>query len=107
MEFFCSAAKFQELKSRLSSQATLTYMAVQSEGEVQSNVKQIEANAVTWGVFPGKEVVQPTVVDPASFSIWKASPFSQYKNLAAWCLRVLAVLLRQHVLSLDQPVNQT
>ena len=30
-------------------------------------------NAVTWGVFPGKEVVQPTVVDPHSFSVWKVS----------------------------------
>lgn len=29
------------------------------------------ANAVTWGVFPGKEVVQPTVVDQQSFLVWK------------------------------------
>ena len=28
-------------------------------------------NAVTWGVFPGKEIVQPTVVDPISFLSWK------------------------------------
>lgn len=28
-------------------------------------------NAVTWGVFPGREIVQPTVVDAASFAIWK------------------------------------
>ena len=27
--------------------------------------------AVTWGVFPGKEIVQPTVVDSISFNIWK------------------------------------
>ena len=27
--------------------------------------------AVTWGVFPGKEIIQPTVVDPVSFQIWK------------------------------------
>ena len=34
---------------------------------------QSDVNAVTWGVFPGKEVVQPTVVDPHSFSVWKVS----------------------------------
>jgi methylenetetrahydrofolate reductase (NADPH) len=28
-------------------------------------------NAVTWGVFPGREIVQPTVVDPTSFPAWK------------------------------------
>jgi len=27
--------------------------------------------AVTWGIFPGKEVIQPTVVDPIAFKIWK------------------------------------
>ena len=29
--------------------------------------------AVTWGVFPGKEIIQPTVVDPVSFHFWKVS----------------------------------
>lgn len=30
-----------------------------------------DANAVTWGVFPGKEIIQPTVVDQRSFLVWK------------------------------------
>ena len=28
-------------------------------------------NAVTWGVFPDREVMQPTVVDFKSFVAWK------------------------------------
>ena len=28
-------------------------------------------NAITWGVFPGKEISQPTMVDPAHFTAWK------------------------------------
>ena len=28
-------------------------------------------NAVTWGVFRGREVIQPTVVDHQAFLIWK------------------------------------
>lgn len=36
------------------------------------------ANAVTWGVFPGREVVQPTVVEFQSFLAWKDEAF------AAW-----------------------
>ena len=42
-------------------------------------------NAVTWGVFPGREVIQPTVVDPMSFMIWKDEAFdlwsSEWKTL--------------------------
>jgi len=31
--------------------------------------------AVTWGIFPGKQVVQPTIVDPVSFKVWKDEAF--------------------------------
>jgi methylenetetrahydrofolate reductase (NADPH) len=41
-----------------------------------TNCKSESPNAVTWGVFPGKEIVQPTVVDPISFVSWKV-----WKNL--------------------------
>lgn len=36
-----------------------------------TNCNQDTPVAVTWGVFPGKEIMQPTVVDPISFKIWK------------------------------------
>ena len=32
--------------------------------------------AVTWGVFPGREVLQPTVVDVESFLVWKEEAFA-------------------------------
>lgn len=41
-----------------------------------NNIEEDEVNAVTWGVFPGKEIVQPTVVDPKTFHIWKDEAFS-------------------------------
>lgn len=50
-------------------------MAVNKEGNWISNANQTNVNAVTWGVFPGKEIVQPTVVDPASFMVWKDEAF--------------------------------
>ena len=31
---------------------------------------------MTWGVFPGREVIQPTVVDPEAFMVWKDEAFS-------------------------------
>ena len=39
------------------------------------------AIAVTWGVFPGKEIVQPTVVDPESFQVWKVSQITPLRQL--------------------------
>lgn len=38
-----------------------------------TNADKFSPIAVTWGVFPGKEIAQPTVVDPISFEFWKVS----------------------------------
>ena len=71
VEFFCSPDNFKKLREKLDAAPTVTYMAVNAEGEQHMNVQPSDVNAVTWGVFPAKEIVQPTVVDPQSFSIWK------------------------------------
>uniref|UniRef100_A0A915PQW0 Methylenetetrahydrofolate reductase n=1 Tax=Setaria digitata TaxID=48799 RepID=A0A915PQW0_9BILA len=39
--------------------------------------------AVTWGVFPGSEIAQPTVVDPLSFRVWKDEAFGAWLNWSA------------------------
>jgi methylenetetrahydrofolate reductase (NADPH) len=44
--------------------------------ENESNCHSLTPIAVTWGVFPGQEVLQPTVVDPISFKTWKDEAFS-------------------------------
>lgn len=36
-----------------------------------TNAPDLQPNAVTWGIFPGREIIQPTVVDPVSFLSWK------------------------------------
>ena len=37
-------------------------------------------NAVTWGIFPGKEVVQPTIVDAETFKVWKDEAFELWQS---------------------------
>ena len=32
--------------------------------------------ALTWGVFPGSEIVQPTIIDIQSFAVWKEEAFA-------------------------------
>lgn len=61
------------MQERLDKQPSITYMAVNQAGDVHANITPQDVNAVTWGVFPAKEVIQPTVVDPQSFNVWKVS----------------------------------
>nr|CAG8545434.1 5695_t:CDS:10 [Entrophospora candida] len=38
------------------------------------------SSAVTWGVFPGKEIVQPTIIDEVSFKAWKDESFALWEE---------------------------
>ena len=38
-----------------------------------TNANVYSSNAVTWGAFPGSEILQPTVVDPIAFHFWKVT----------------------------------
>ncbi|KAI7822591.1 methylenetetrahydrofolate reductase-domain-containing protein [Gamsiella multidivaricata] len=38
------------------------------------------SNAVTWGVFPGKEIVQPTVIEKVSFLAWRDEAFEIWRE---------------------------
>mmetsp|Transcript_6424 Transcript_6424/g.4551 ORF Transcript_6424/g.4551 Transcript_6424/m.4551 type:complete len:110 (+) Transcript_6424:1556-1885(+) len=50
------------------------------EGLEIKNVSDDDVNAVTWGVFPAKEIIQPTVVDHASFKFWKTEAFRSWTD---------------------------
>ncbi|KAJ2977008.1 hypothetical protein NQ176_g4616 [Zarea fungicola] len=54
---------------------TLTYYAVTKDGPLKTNAPSDGPNAVTWGVFPGKEIVQPTIVESISFLAWRDEAF--------------------------------
>ena len=45
------------------------------QGTLTTNAKTEHTNAVTWGVFPAKEILQPTVVDAQAFMAWKVLCF--------------------------------
>jgi len=61
-----------ELISRIEKDSELSYYAVNKSGSLMSNSpSEGGPNAVTWGVFPGKEIVQPTIVELISFLAWK------------------------------------
>ncbi|KAF9327864.1 hypothetical protein BG006_008895 [Podila minutissima] len=39
-----------------------------------------DSNAVTWGVFPGKEIIQPTVIERVSFLAWRDEAFDIWRE---------------------------
>jgi methylenetetrahydrofolate reductase (NADPH) len=78
LEFFCSPETLEKLMRGVETERLhfLSYTAVNKAEDVKSNTPDDRSvNAVTWGIFPGKEVVQPTVVDTQSFMAWKDEAF--------------------------------
>ncbi|KAF8850002.1 methylenetetrahydrofolate reductase-like protein [Acephala macrosclerotiorum] len=65
-----------ELIARIERHPEMTYYAVSKSELATLKTNSPEGpNAVTWGVFPGKEIVQPTIVERISFLAWKDEAF--------------------------------
>merc|ERR1719261_842741 len=81
-EFFCTKDLLDKIIAGMG-KSTYSYMAVNKTGTKIGNVKSDSVNAVTWGVFPGREINQPTVVDVTSFMAWKDEAFSLWGEWSA------------------------
>lgn len=82
LELLIPEERFMAILPRLEADPMITYYGVQANSSnVYTNASGDEANAVTWGIFPGKEVQQPTIVERASFLAWKDEAF---KLTAEW-----------------------
>ncbi|GKT62073.1 methylenetetrahydrofolate reductase [Colletotrichum tofieldiae] len=66
---------YAEIVSRVEKNLDMTYYATTKNGNLKYNATHDSPNAVTWGVFPGKEIVQPTIVEGISFMAWKDEAF--------------------------------
>jgi len=84
LEFFTSAENLEGLMQASKKFPSLSYHAVNIKGQAFSNVGKPHVTAVTWGVFPNKEIIQPTVVDPDSFIVWKDEAFGLFRS--QWAL---------------------
>lgn len=82
MEFFTSSENLEKLIQTSIQYPSITYHAVNVQGQSISNhtSSMTSVNAVTWGVFPGCEIKQPTVVCSYSFEIWKDEAFALWKS---------------------------
>lgn len=79
LEFFTSSENVTALLKVLKTkkyELRVNYHIVNVRGENITNAPDLQPNAVTWGIFPGREIIQPTVVDPVSFMYWKDEAFA-------------------------------
>jgi methylenetetrahydrofolate reductase (NADPH) len=75
LELLVPPVLIKELVKRIEATPDMTFYAVNKAGDLQTNAPSDGPNAVTWGVFPGKEIVQPTIVETISFLAWKDEAF--------------------------------
>jgi methylenetetrahydrofolate reductase (NADPH) len=81
LEFFTSKTNVDCLKKVLKNHPNVNYHIVANSCDFDyTNCDEHQPIAVTWGIFPGKEVIQPTVVDPFAFKIWKEEAFSLWRD---------------------------
>ncbi|KAF8948110.1 hypothetical protein BGZ52_007177, partial [Haplosporangium bisporale] len=80
LEFFVSPETLEKLKHRITKFSSITYNAINKAGDLHTNTNGCKPNAVTWGVFPGREVVQPTIVELSSFEAWKDEAFALWEQ---------------------------
>ncbi|KAI0306060.1 methylenetetrahydrofolate reduct [Multifurca ochricompacta] len=71
LEFFASPELLDALIPHIERDTGITYYITNRRGDLRTNTTSEGPNAVTWGVFPGKEVIQPTIVEAISFMAWK------------------------------------
>ncbi|EGV62311.1 hypothetical protein CANTEDRAFT_131676 [Yamadazyma tenuis ATCC 10573] len=66
---------FPALKPQIENK-TITYFLGDNKGQIQTNLSNHQSkSAVTWGVFPSKEILQPTLIDLDSFKAWNEEAF--------------------------------
>ncbi|QWU89366.1 hypothetical protein CA3LBN_003689 [Candidozyma haemuli] len=87
LEFFIHRNALNTLLQRVEehnardAHSVVTYYAVDKQGTLSTNAHDDDINAVTWGVFPGEEILQPTIVEKVSFLAWKDEV---YRLLDEW-----------------------
>lgn len=89
VELFLPAESWTELKATLTSKGVaenVSWYAASATGEFISSADLLASatggigeegstNAVTWGVFPGKEIITPTIIEEVSFRAWAEEAF--------------------------------
>eukprot|EP00835_Amoeboradix_gromovi_P005848 NODE_598_length_6262_cov_0.141652.p1 type:complete len:591 gc:universal NODE_598_length_6262_cov_0.141652:3280-5052(+) len=80
VEFFVDQLKLKSLIPQLEQDEQITYYCIDSNGLLKTNHEYDEPIALTWGLFPGKEVMQPTIMQKDALLAWKDEAFELWKE---------------------------
>lgn len=76
LELLVQPETAKKIIDQISKDPLVTYYCVNNAGDLETNAPLDGGpNAVTWGIYPGKEVIQPTIVEKISFLAWKDEAF--------------------------------
>mmetsp|Transcript_8247 Transcript_8247/g.24787 ORF Transcript_8247/g.24787 Transcript_8247/m.24787 type:complete len:617 (-) Transcript_8247:127-1977(-) len=82
VEFFAPRESVNSISKACKLFPTVSMAALsRKDDHIVSNVPYVALNAVTWGVFPNSEVVQPSVLDPVSFKAWRDEAFEVWTDV--------------------------
>ena len=97
VEFFMPGDDWAKLRGKMQSSPevaeTVTWYAANESGEFESSDESggltgtparqpASTNAVTWGVFSGREIVTPTIIEEVSFRAWAEEAFDIWSEWA-------------------------
>ncbi len=82
VECFTSPQNLKLLMELCAKRPNLQFYAVDVAGNTYSNGSK-KATALTWGVFPNNEILQPTIFDPNTFLVWKNEAFQLWTSIWA------------------------
>ncbi len=82
IEFFTSPELLQIILDVVRMKPHLNVHAVDSNHQQPLYAGLKGVTALTWGVFPNKEILQPTVFDPDTFVVWSEEAFQLWTS--AW-----------------------
>jgi methylenetetrahydrofolate reductase (NADPH) len=79
LEFFMDQANLPALLDTIPKYPSVNFHILNHNETINiCNSMDRKPMAVTWGVFPGMEIHQPTIVDPVSFHFWKDEAFDAW-----------------------------
>lgn len=78
VEFFISKENLLKLIEIIPDE--ITYQAISKDGNEYKNFKENIVVGLTWGIFPNKEIIQPTIYDSEIFKFWKDEVFSKFND---------------------------
>ncbi|ODN86071.1 methylenetetrahydrofolate reductase [Cryptococcus wingfieldii CBS 7118] len=84
VEFFVRPEEVEGLVRKVDElgKSMITLYASNKKGDFKTSTDPSAVNAVTWGVFPGQEIVQSTIIEQESFLAWKEEAFDIWTEWA-------------------------